>query len=284
MSSKEIDRILARAWRHTRRAVVAGGLASLAMATSALAAGKVTEEDVVVPTPDGSAEAALFHPAVQGKWPAVLFWPDFVGLRPAFRDMARKLAAEGFVVLVPNTFYRSMRPNDAELNPWDPEVRPVLSKYRAEATDDGIARDVTAYLAFLDGLKQTDRKKKAGTLGYDLGGSYAFRAAAAAPGRIAAVGSIYGLGVATAHPNSPHLLVPKTKATYYVAIAKDDEAREPEDKDDIRKAIAEGGLEGTVEVYEAGHGWANPAAKSYDPASTEKAFQAIVALFKAKLR
>lgn len=268
-------------WRMS--GVIMAVLLAFLVSPAAHAGTKVTMEDVLVGTPDGTAEATLAYPAADGKYPAVILWPDIVGSRPIFREMAREFAAEGYVVLVPNSFYRSMRPGDAELDPWDKETRPILMQYRAEATDDDIARDTAAYLAFLDSLERTDKAKKAAAIGYDLGGSYAFRAAAAAPERIAVVASVYGLGVATARPNSPHLLVPESKADYYVAISKDDDTREPQDKDDIREAIDQGGLEGTVEVYEANHGWANPAAKAYDAKAADRSFQSIVALLKRDL-
>lgn len=282
MRDTHIPRDLRDAARRVR-GLAAVLLIALAFATGAQAAMKVTAEDVVVKTADGAAEAALYYPAAKGKWPAVLLWPDIVGMRPSFRDLARRLAAEGFVVLLPNSFYRSMRPGDAELNPFDPQVRPVLMAHRAAATQEGIARDTAAYLAFLDARGETDGRKKAGTIGYDLGASYAFVAAAARPDRIGAVGSIYGLGVATPRPDSPHRLVPKSRAAYYVAIARDTDAREPEDKGDLRAVLAEGGLEGSVEIYPADHGWANPAGRTYDPAASERAFRALVALLKARL-
>lgn len=268
------------------RRLVLAMLVSFSLVTAAHAGTPppVVEKAVVIDTPDGSAEAALFYPAGEGKWPAVLLWPDFVGLRALYRDMARRFAAEGFVVLVPNTFYRSMRPSEARIDPNDPAVRPTLMKYRAEATDEGIARDTLAYFTFLDAQKQTDRSRKAATIGYDLGGSYAFRAAAALPDRIAAVGSIYGVSVAAARPTSPHLLVPKTRATYYVAIARDHDAREPDDKADIVGVIEAAHLRGTVEVYPADQGWADPEGKTYDAAATERAFQAALKLFRETLR
>ena len=256
---------------------------SLATAARADASAQVVEKAVVIDTPDGAAEAALFHPAGEGKWPAVLLWPDFAGLRALYRDTARRFAAEGFVVLVPNTFYRSMRPSEARIDPDDPAVRPALMQYRAEATDEGIARDTLAYFAFLDAQKQTDRTRKAATIGYDLGGSYAFRAAAALPDRIAAVGSIFGVSVAAARPTSPHLLVPRTSATYHVAIARDHDAREPDDKADIIRVIEAAHLRGTVEVYPADRGWADPAGATYDAAATERAFQALLKLFRDTL-
>jgi carboxymethylenebutenolidase len=268
----------------SRRSFVAAAAITLALPAAARAAVKVTEKDVLVPTPDGTADAVLFHPAKgRGPWPAVLLWHDLGGLRPAYRDMGRRLAGEGFVVLVPNAFYRNARATGATLNMADPAVRARQMEYRTAATDDGIARDTIAYLALLDAQRQTARTKKAGSHGYDVGGSYAFRAAAALPDRIAAVGSFYGLGVATPRPNSPHLLVPKTKAEYLVAMSKDDDAREPDDKTDIAKVLAEGKLHGAVEVYPANHGWAVPGGPAYDAAATERGWQALVRLYKARL-
>jgi carboxymethylenebutenolidase len=281
------DTHISRAGGLTRRLLIAGAVSlSLAVAAPAWAgAPKVDEKDVVIKTPDGSAEAAVFYPAAKGrKWPAVLFWPDRIGLRPQFRDMARKFAAKGYVVLVPNTFYRSMRPSDAELDVNDPAVRASIAKYRAQADAAGIARDTLAYLGFLDTLEQTDTHRKAGTFGYDLGGAYAVLAAAGAPDRIAAVGSVYGLGVAASRPDSPHLLVPKTKAAYYIAMSQDDDAREPGDKIDIMTVIEAGKLKGTVEVYPANHWWADPLSKTYDAAATERVFEALLKLCRDNLK
>lgn len=269
----------------SRRFVVVAGALSLALAMEAQAKAPtdVKEKDVVVKTPDGSAEASLFYPAGKGKWPAVLLWPDLMSLRPLFRDLARQFAAEGFVVLVPNSYYRSTRPSVTDLDLADAAIRPTWMKYRDEASDEGIARDAVAYLSFLDAQKQTDKRKKAGVVGYDIGASYAFRSAAAAPDRIAAVGAVYGARVATEQPNSAHLLVPKTKATYYVAMSRDDDAREPGDKVDITNIIRSANLIGTVEVYPADHGWAVPTGKTYDAAASKRAFSALVKLCKDTL-
>jgi carboxymethylenebutenolidase len=275
----------------SRRLVVVAGLASVAFTTDARAektakakTAKIREQVVVITTPDGLAEASLFYPARKGPWPAVLLWPDMAGLRPLFREMGRKFAAEGFVVLVPNSFYRSTGPSGGALDPADPNLRTALLKNRDEATDEGIARDAIAYVAFLDAQKQTDKGKKIATIGYDLGASFAFRTAAAAPERVAAVGSIYGVRVATERSNSAHLLVPKTKATYYVAMSRDDDAREPADKTDIANVIRGANLQGIVEIYPADHGWAVPTGKTYDTAATERAFSALVKLCKDALR
>ncbi len=257
-------------------------MAAWACMASAYAGVPVTQEDVVVTTSDGSAEAALFYPAAKGKWPAVVLWPDLVGLRPAFRDLARRFAAEGYVVLVPNVYYRGMRPGDAELNARDPATRATLTPLR-DAALEGVARDAAAYVAFLDARKQVNRAKKVGVIGYDAGGAYAFLAAVALPERVGAVGTIYGAGVATARPTSPHLLVSKSRAAYYVALSQDDDAREPDDKGELRKVFGDAGLEGTVEVYPANHGWANPAGQAYDAPAAQRSFEALVRFLKATL-
>jgi len=270
-------------WRADRRSVLLAGSITLAFPSAARAPAGVNEADVIIPTPDGSADAVLFTPAGKGAWPTVILWHDLAGLRPVYRAMGRKLAGQGYVVLEPNAFYRSARASGEELDMRDAEVRQRQMDYRAAATDDGIARDAVAYMAYLDSLKQSAKRRKAGALGYDVGASYALRTAAAVSGRIAAVGCIHGLGVATPRPNSPHLLVPKTHAVYFVAQAKDDDAREPEDKDDLRKVIAEGRLTGTVEVYPANHGFAVPGNANYDATAADRAWAAVLAMFKATL-
>lgn len=270
------------AMRFTRRSFALGVTAVALLPLAARAETKVTEKDVAIPTPDGTADAVLFYPA-KGKGPAVILWHDLAGLRPVYREMGRKLAAKGFVVLVPNAFYRSARATGEEVDMRDAKMRERQTAYRTAATDDGIARDTVAFLTFLDTQKQVARGK-VGTFGYDVGASYAFRAAAAAPDRIAAVGCIHGLGVATPRPNSPHLLVGKTRASYFIVQAKDDDAREPEDKTDLAKVIADAKLAGTVEVYPANHGFGVPGNANYDAPSADRAWVEIVKLLEQRLR
>lgn len=165
-------------------------------------------------SPTGPATRCVY-PEGQGTKPPVLIWTDIAGLRPALRDMGRRLAGQGYVVLVPNPFYRSAHAPviGATFDFGDAEQRSRLFSYRAAMTDDGIDRDSTAYLAFLDAQPQTDKNRKAGVQGYCMGGSLSFRTAAAVPARIAGVGSFHGgNGLVTKEANSPHLLIPKTKA------------------------------------------------------------------------
>jgi len=264
------------------------GLMTAAVAGSGRAAyaqSNVTETDVTVKTPDGTCDAVVFHPNTKGKWPAVLIWPDIMGLRPAFRDMGRHLAAEGYTVLVVNPFYRSAHAPviGDNFDFSNPESRAKLMGYRAAMTNDGIDRDAVAYLAFLDTLPQTDKTRKAGVQGYCMGGALSFRTAAASD-RIWAVGSFHGgNGLVTDKPDSPHLLIAKTHAAYLVCQAQNDDATNPKMKDDLKAAFAASAKTATVEVYAANHGWCVPGGAVYNQAEAERAWSNLLALYKTAL-
>jgi len=271
--------------RRTFGVLVAATVGTTATAAGAAGAG-VTERDVTVNTPDGTCDAALFYPEGKGKWPAVLIWPDIMGLRPAFREMGRRLASEGYVVLVPNPFYRSHRAPVVE-GPVDfsnAEQRNRLFGFRGAMTDEGVASDAKAYLAFLDAHPQTNTARKAGVQGYCMGGELSFRTAAAVPARIGAVGSFHGgNGLVTDKPNSPHLLIASTRATYLVCQAQNDDAQKPETKDKLKAAFAAAKRPATVEVYPANHGWCVPGTPVYDQAQAERAWTALGGLYRATL-
>ncbi len=261
-------------------AVVAG------VPTSALAQSNVVEKDVTVKTADGTCDAALFHPTGSGSWAAVLVWPDIMGLRPAFRDIGRRLAAQGYVVLVPNPFYRSAHaPVIGENFDFsNPEQRQRLFGYRAAMTDTGVDTDAQAYLAFLDAQPQTSKKAKAGVQGYCMGGSLSFRTAAAVPGRIAAVGSFHGgNGLVTKEANSPHLLIAKTNASFLVCQAQNDDMQQPQMKEDLKAAFATAKKPATVEVYAANHGWCVKGGAVYNEAEAERAWAALSKLYQTAL-
>jgi carboxymethylenebutenolidase len=255
------------------------------LGSAAHAQTNVTEKDVEVKTADGTADAALFYPTGKGTWPAVLIWTDIAGLRPAFRDMGRRLAAQGYVVLVPNPFYRSIKGVVATpgFDFAKPEDRARVMGYRQAMTNEGVDKDATAYLAFLDAQPQTNKKKKAGVQGYCMGGPLSFRTAAAVPNRIGAVGSFHGGGLTTKTPDSPHLLIPKTNASYLVAVAKNDDEKQPESKDILKAAFAEAKKSATVEVYPAAHGWCVKGSQVYDEAAAEKAWAELTKLYKSGL-
>jgi carboxymethylenebutenolidase len=284
MCDNDIHQGLVEDWSLSRRAFVATGMIA-GLATAAQAADSVVEKDVTVTTPDGTCDAALFHPAGKGTWPAVLIWPDIMGLRPVFRDMARRLSAEGYVVLVPNPFYRSKHAPVVEgaFDFNNADARKLLFGYRAAMTDEGVEKDATAYLTFLDAQPQTARGKKAGVQGYCMGGPLSFHTGAAVPGRIGAIATFHGGGLVTDTPASPHLLIPKTKAAYLICVAKNDDAREPKSKDVLKDALKAAGRPGTVEVYPGDHGWTVPGSQVYDQAAAEKAWAALSTFYKANL-
>jgi len=271
----------------TRRSVVLT-LSSVAAAVglpSAVLAADVTETDVMVPTPDGSADAALFHPAGTGSWPAVLMWPDILGLRPVFREMGRRLAAAGYTVLVPNPFYRTKRApivtGAFDFN--DPKQRDSVMSLRSTLTDTGIDKDAAAFVAFLDKQKQTNRRKGAGVQGYCFSGPFAFQTAAVRSDRIRAVGTFHGGGLVTKDAKSPHLLIPRTKASFVVAIARNDDQKQPDAKDVLKATFAAAKRPATVEVYPADHGWCVAGSQAYDHASAERAWAELLRLYRANL-
>lgn len=273
----------------TRRSVVLtiGSFAAAAGLPSATFAAEadVTETDVSVPTPDGQADAVLFHPARSGSWPAVLMWPDIFGLRPVFREMGRRLAGEGYTVLVPNPFYRT-RKAPVVSGPIDfnkPDDRARLMALKDTLTDDRVDADTNALLSFLDKQKQVNRRKGAGVQGYCFSGPFAFRAGADRSDRIRAVASFHGGGLVTKEPNSPHLLIPRTKASFLVAIAQNDDQKQPEAKNVLKSAFAAAKRPATVEVYPADHGWCVAGSQAYNEPAAERAWAELLKLYRAQL-
>jgi carboxymethylenebutenolidase len=253
-------------------------------AAQAGAEAKVTEKDVVVKTADGESDAVLLYPAAKGTWPAVLVWTDIGGLRPVFREMGRRLAAQGYVVLVPNPFYRSAKPAEyANLTFSTAEGRAALMGYRGAMNDAGVDNDAKAYLAFLDAQPQTNKRKMAGVQGYCMGGPLSFRTAGAVPARIGAVATFHGGGLVTSQPSSPHLLVARTRAAYLIAVARNDDARAPTEKEVLKKTFAEAKRPAVVEVYGGDHGWTVKGSPVYNEAEAERAWAALSALYRKNL-
>jgi len=263
-----------------------GAAAAGLAASSASAATPVVEKDVEIKTPDGVADAALYHPEGKGPWPAVLIWPDVVSLRPVFREMGKRLAASGYVVLVPNLYYRVKKAPVVEggFNFANPEDRAKLTPLRASVTPEGTARDAVAYLAYLDAQPQTDKKKKVGTQGYCMGGPLAFFTAGAVPGRVGAVASFHGGGLVTDAANSPHLTLPTSHAEYLVLVADNDDKADPAAKDKLKTALDAAKRPSKVEVYAgAAHGWTVKGSQVYDEPAAERAWAELLALYKRAL-
>jgi carboxymethylenebutenolidase len=266
-------------------AALSGATTVVAMAGEAQAA-EVVEIDATIKTADGNCDAALYHPAGKGKWPAVLIWPDALGLRPAFRDMGKRLAAQGYVVLVPNPFYRS-RPAPVFTGPFDfgnADDRAKLAVIRAPLTPDAVARDATTFVAYLDAQKVTNRKAKVGVQGYCMGGPMTMQTAAALPARVGAGGSFHGGGLVTDKADSPHLLVPKIKAQFYFGVAANDDKAQPTAKDALKAAFEAVKGSAKIEVYsDAMHGWCVPGSAIYNQVAAEKAWGELLALYKRAL-
>jgi carboxymethylenebutenolidase len=247
-------------------------------------AADLTETDVQIKTPDGTADAYFVHPA-NGKHPAVLIWPDILGLRPAFRQMGKRLAGEGYAVLVVNPFYRVKKapimPEGTSLQ--DEATRKTLFGYMGALTPETAATDSKTFIAYLDSQAAVDKKKTIGTAGYCMGGPLTMRTAATNPDRVGAGASFHGANLANDKPDSPHLLVPKLKAQYLFAIAENDDKQAPQAKDKLREAFAAAKLPAEIEVYPAMHGWCPPDSPVYNEAQAEKAWGRMLALFKTAL-
>ena len=237
----------------------------------------VTESDVTVTTPDGTADCYFVHPA-SGAAAGVLVWPDIFGLRPAFRQMGKRLAESGYSVLVVNPFYRAKKAPTAPNGAATPiaDVRP-LAQGLNETTH---MADAKAFIAWLDKQPSVDKNPKVGTQGYCMGGPIAFRTAAAVPDRVGAVASFHGGGLVNDTPSSPHLQASKTKAQFLVAIAENDDQRSPKEKDVMKEIFAKAGLPAEIEVYAgAAHGWCPPDSGVYNEPQAEKAWTRLLALY-----
>jgi carboxymethylenebutenolidase len=264
---------------------LAGGAALMAVLPRPAFAVDVVESDVTIETPDGMCDAYFVHPAA-GAAPAVLVWPDIMGLRPAFRAMGKRLAESGYSVLVVNPFYRSApSPVVAEGETFqDPPVRERLFGLMGALTPETNVTDATAFVSWLDQQEAVDTSRKIGTTGYCMGGPITMRTAAALPNRIGAAGSFHGGGLATDDPNSPHLLVPEMQASYLIAIAENDDMNDPEAKTKLREAFDAAGLMAEIEVYEgAQHGWTVPDSNVYNEEQAERAWARLLAMFETAL-
>lgn len=241
----------------------------------------VSESNVVITTPDGEADCYFVHPS-SGKHPAVLIWPDILGLRPAFRQMGKRLAESGYAVLVVNPYYRSAKsPVVKEGDSFqDPDVRSsVLPFYRALSAET-TTTDAGAIVTFLDSQNVVDTNKKVGTIGYCMGGPMTLLTAAAIPDRMGAVGSFHGGGLVTKEASSPHLLIPDMNAHFLIAIADNDDAKYPEVKGVLREAYDAAGLKAEIEVYEGAlHGWCPPDSRAYHEVQAERAWSRLLAVF-----
>ena len=264
------------------------GLASFAVGSAvaapalALSEKHVMEMDVSVPTPDGICDAAFFHGKKAA--PGVVIIPDIVGLRGAFRRMGSRLAASGYSVLVINPYYREKKA-PVVTDSFDfskPEDRAAVFALRGKLTNQTIDTDTAAFVDWLGKQKQVSRAK-VGFTGYCMGGADDEGAAAIRPDRVGAGASWHGGGLVSAAPDSPHLLAPKIKAQMLFGVAQDDDAKYPEGKTLLKKAMDDAGVKATVEVYKANHGWCVPGSAAYNEPEAERAWAELLALYKRAL-
>jgi carboxymethylenebutenolidase len=272
---------------------VAAGL-GVAVGSASAAPLPIVETNVQVTTSDGVCDAAFIHPS-SGSHPGVIIWPDAFGLRPTMRDIGKRLAADGYSVLVPNPFYRVAKApvfqdmssfsfqNQADMA----KLQPLMASINAPGAAE---KDAAAYVAFLDAQPQVDKARKIGTQGYCMGGPLVVKTAAAVPDRIGAGASFHGGGLVNATPQSPHLLAPKIKAQMYFGIASNDDARQPDAKDKLKEAFAAAKVPAEIEVYPgAQHGWCIPDMPTqngkpiYSKPDAERAWGKLVALYKRAL-
>ena len=237
----------------------------------------VTESDVTVTTPDGTADCYFVHPAA-GRAAGILVWPDIFGLRPAFRQMGKRLAESGYSVLVVNPFYRVKKAPTAEKGAATPI--PSLLPLAQALTETTQMTDARAFIGWLDKQNSVATNRKIGTQGYCMGGPIAFRTAAAVSDRVGAVASFHGGGLVTDMPNSPHLQAAKTKAQLLIAIAANDDMRSPNEKNVLKETFAKVNLPAEIEVYTgAAHGWCPPDSGVYNEPQAEKAWSRLLALY-----
>jgi len=259
-------------------------LAACATSEGVQAQGGLTENDVSFAAPGGTLDAWFVHPAT-GKHPAVIVWPDIAGLRDAFKVMGRRLAGAGYSVLVVNPFYRNLpAPQfkdfaDFRDNDGFNKVRPWM----AENSHEHVMETAKAVVEWLDKQGAVDTAKGIGTQGYCMGGPFVVRTTAAVPSRVKAGASFHGGGLVGDTPDAPSNLLKDAQASYLFAIAQNDDARAPTDKDKLREAAAAAGRPAEIEVYHGDHGWTVPDSPVYNQAEADRAWERLLHLYSTAL-
>ncbi len=240
-------------------------------------AAPVTESDVNITTPDGTADCYFVHPS-SGTAAGVLFWPDIFGLRPALRNMGKRLAESGYSVLVVNPFYRVKKAPTAENGGATPIAQ--VMQFARGLNETTHMTDAKAFIGWLDAQAPVAKNRKIGTQGYCMGGPIAFRTAAAVPDRVGAVASFHGGGLVNNTPGSPHLQAATSKAQFLIAIAESDDAKAPNDKTVLKDTFAKASLPAEIEVYAGcAHGWCPPDSTVYNEPMAEKAWSRLLVLY-----
>ncbi len=258
-----------------------GGLAMAMLLPRAANAVTVVESEVSIKTPDGTCDAYFVHPS-SGTAPAVLFWPDIFGLRPALRQMGKRLAESGYSVLVVNSYYRVKKAPFAPTGPAGTPFKDMMPLFQTLSAKTDLT-DTKAFVAWLDQQPSVAKNRKIGTHGYCMGGTSALRATAAAPDRIGAAASFHGYKLVTADADSAHTLAAGAKAALLIAIAAGDDAQAPDEKNVMKDTFAKAKVPAEIEVYAAPHGWCLPDFPIYNEALAEKAWSRLLALYSKAL-
>lgn len=246
----------------------------------------MAENPVEIQTPDGTSDGVLFTSGAGQRLPGVIFYTDIGGIRPSQRQMAGRLAAEGYTVLLPNIFYRTSKPPvwDFKPNFGDERTTKRMAELRGPLTPEAVERDGAAYVDFL-AAQPAVSGGPVGVVGYCLSGSFAVRTAAARPDRIAAAASFHGGGLYTGDPSSPHLVLPRVKARLYFGHAVQDKSMPQEAIDQLNEALKNWGGRYESEVYEgAYHSWTVPDSPVYNQPQAERAFEKLRTLFGETLK
>lgn len=245
----------------------------------------LSEAPVSIETADGTMDAFFVHPQ-EGKFPGVVFWPDIGSIREAKRNMARRLAGEGYAVLVLNPYYRDVAGEQFEdfADFIEKKGFGMVRPWRSKLDADSVGRDAMSAVAWLDKQAPVDTSKGIGTQGYCMGGPFTIWSAAAVPGRIKAAASFHGGGlVRESYDKSPHKVLDKTSAAFLIAIAQDDDADAPEDKKTFTEFAQEAGRAATISVYAGDHGWTVPDSPAYAEEAAEKAYADLLAMYSEEL-
>jgi carboxymethylenebutenolidase len=238
------------------------------------------ERQIDIPTADGATTTFICHPQRGGPHPVILFFMDAPAIREELRDMARRLGTSGYYVMLPNLYYRA---GVMELGPLDEKGRERMFALMNDLTIEMVMRDAAALIAFAD-ADPAARPGGIGTLGYCMSGQFAINAAASFPERAAAAASVYGTFLVTDKPNSPHLVVQKTKAELYFACAEVDRWAPMETVEALKTAVAGSSALAEVELYpKVEHGFAFPQRAAYDKASAERHWERLLALYRRRL-
>ncbi|BDW80640.1 hydrolase [Erythrobacter sp. Dej080120_24] len=245
----------------------------------------LVESMVSFDTADGTMDAFFVHPA-DGAHPGVIFWPDIASIRESKRNMARRLAGQGYAVLVVNPYYRDVAGEQfADFAAFIADggfqsVRP----WRGKLDADAVGRDAAAAVAWLDQQDAVDTARGIGTQGYCMGGPFTVWSSAAVPARIKAAASFHGGGLVRADdPKSPHNMLDQASASYLIAIARDDHAENPEAKLRFAEAAGRAARPANVDVYDGDHGWTVPDSPAYAEAAAEQAYADLLKLYRENL-